>query len=433
LVLGFVGTILFSNIVVHTLNGGKNAGALGELAVLVSDVPKFVRSLDKDIYYKVPPGTHKGKSGFAFSYAAGSKPQAGYLALSRYDGDDELAYVELVDLNQQKVLHRWAPDTDAIFAGSTLKSNHIDLLVDRHRSRMKFRHPFITEDGGMIAKMGTPLFKVDACSKLVWMNDSYLFHHSIERDDEHTFWTAYHVEPTTMRQVNKEDFLEDGIAAFDGDGELVSTVSVAQIFLDNGMPHVVYGGSEYERNPIHLNDVEPVLADGPFWKKGDLFLSMRSPSIVMLYRPSTNKIIWHRAGPWIHQHDVDVLDDHSIAIHNNNSAEFYGYRGALGNVDVTIYDFATGQIDSPWKAALEKHNVLAETEGLYDVLPNDELFIEEHNYGRLLHLTKGGEVVWEYVNRAKQGDVYRLGWSRLLSPAMGKQIADSVAKANCSG
>lgn len=197
------------------------------------------------------------------------------------------------------------------------------------------------------------------------------------------------------------------------------------------MPYYVYGGSSMSENPIHLNDIQPVLEDGPHWKKGDLFLSLRSPSLVMLYRPSTNKILWHRVGPWSHQHDVDILDDHRISIYNNNSAEYSGYRKAFDTVEVMIYDFDNDQITSPWHDALEKLDVRAETAGLSTILPNNELFIEEQNYGRLLHITQDGDVVWEYVNRAKMGRVFRVGWNRLLSREQGDKLAATLAKASC--
>ena len=73
-------------------------------------------------------------------------------------------------------------------------------------------------------------------------------------------------------------------------------------------------GNDYENDPIHLNDIQPVDFDGDYWKKGDVFLSIRNQSMIMLYRPSTNQIIWIGNGPYLHQHDVDIIDDHRIAI-----------------------------------------------------------------------------------------------------------------------
>jgi hypothetical protein len=40
------------------------------------------------------------------------------------------------------------------------------------------------------------------------------------------------------------------------------------------------------------------------------------------------------------------------------------------------------------------------------VLPNGELSVEEQNYGRLIRLTLDGDVVREYVNRARLGRVF---------------------------
>ena len=61
-------------------------------------------------------------------------------------------------------------------------------------------------------------------------------------------------------------------------------------------------------NPIHLNDIQPVNEDSNFWIKGDVFLSLRNQSMILLYRHSTNKIIWKGVGHTYYQHDVDILN-----------------------------------------------------------------------------------------------------------------------------
>ena len=124
-------------------------------------------------------GKLAGKAGFAFSYPAGTRPDAGYLLLSRYDGDDERSYVELVDLNAQTVLHRWAPDIDAINARSQLKSSKVNLARDRNLRRYVIYHPYPTEDGGLVFQSESPLVKIDACSRVVWINDEAVFHHAV--------------------------------------------------------------------------------------------------------------------------------------------------------------------------------------------------------------------------------------------------------------
>ena len=161
-VAAFVGVILVSAIArktADTAEGNKRFGLVGEAALALSmapenlmrpvrllingaSIPDVIRHLRNEDYLIVEetPGI-AGKAGFRFSYPAGTRPDAGYLLLSRYDGDDARSYVELVDLNAQTVLHRWAPDIDAIYARSHLQSHYVNLARDRNLRRYLFHAP----------------------------------------------------------------------------------------------------------------------------------------------------------------------------------------------------------------------------------------------------------------------------------------------------
>ena len=93
--------------------------------------------------------------------------------------------------------------------------------------------------------------------------------------------------------------------------EIINAIN--EIFAENNLSHLIVTAKE-TGNPFHLNDIQPVLTDGSFWKKGDLFLSLRNLSMIMLYRPSTNKVLWHQQGPWIYQHDVDIMSENDLSI-----------------------------------------------------------------------------------------------------------------------
>ena len=54
------------------------------------------------------------------------------------------------------------------------------------------------------------------------------------------------------------------------------------------------------------------------------------------------------------------------------------------------------------------------SQGRSEILPNDDLFIEESNYGRTLFFNSDGSLRWTHVNRAENGNVYTVGWSRIL-------------------
>ena len=192
-VAAFVAVILVSAIArktADTAEGNKRFGLVGEAALALSlvpenvirparmlingaSIPELIRHLRSEDYLivKETPGI-AGKAGFRFSYPAGTRPDAGYLLLSRYDGDDARSYVELVDLNAQTVLHRWAPDIDAINARSHLQSHLTNIARDINLRRYLIVHPYPTEDGGLVFKSAipSPLVKIDACSHVVWIN-----------------------------------------------------------------------------------------------------------------------------------------------------------------------------------------------------------------------------------------------------------------------
>ena len=197
--------------------------------------------------------------------------------------------------------------------------------------------------------------------------------------------------------------------------------SVSQILIDNGLGYLIFstGTKDFEKDPIHLNDIQPVDFDGKFWKKGDIFLSLRNQSMIVLYRPLTNKIIWKWVGPFSQQHDVDILDDYRISIFNNNAINVIGDKNILdGYNEVIIYDFKTNKHNSYLKESLIKNSIRTRTQGLSEILPNGDLFIEENNSARLLYFNSDGTLKWTFLNRSKNGKTYNLGWSEFCMMLM---------------
>ena len=143
--------------------------------------------------------------------------------------------------------------------------------------------------------------------------------------------------------------------------------------------------------------------------------------MIVLYRQSTNKIIWKGTGHFYRQHDVDILDSERISIFNNNSLEgTEGYFG--GGSVVVIYDFKKDKYSKYLSEALIKNKVKTLMEGRSEILPNGDLFIEESNRGRTLFFNADGTLRWEHYNRAADDKVYRVGWSRILHSAQDIKI-----------
>ena len=315
---------------------------------------------------------------------------------------------ELIDLSRRETVHVW----------------HLPPLPGAVPV-----YPF--PDGSLFVPARWSVMRIDACSNVEWRRElESMVHHSIERDADGNFWMP--ARSGRRRLFNRKDELLKLSPA----GDVLARISLTDALARNGYRHLLYGMHDYGDSyfQLHVNDVEPVLRDGPFWRRGDLFVSLRANSVVLLYRPVTGEVVWLQQGPWLHQHDVDVVGDSEISVFSNNAAitRGGGHR-VLGANEVYVHDFATGEARSPWREAMRRHDVRTETMGTATVFDDGGLMVEENDYGRVLRLSADGALLWSYVNRASDGRVYRLGWSRYLDAEYGAEVARSVAAADCAG
>ncbi len=342
-----------------------------------------------------------------------------FLLLSRYDGDLKEGVVELIDLTTFEIVHTWNPDIDAFNALVEQVDEFENIVRDGNDRRQRLFHPKLTKDGGLLIN-SIALRKIDACSRLIFQNTHDIFHHSIETDIDGNIWVPSNIYPQSLpiEKVGREvtNFFDDAIVKLSSEGKVLYEKSVSQIFIDNGLEYLLFAhGNGYEKDPIHLNDIQPVNFDGEFWRKGDVFLSIRSQSMVLLYRPSTNEILWKGTGPFFQQHDVDILDNNRISVFNNRSIN--GINGTSivdGHNEVIIYNFQTDEYSSYLKGSMTTNDVRTIMEGRSQILPNGALFIEETNFARTLYFNKDGSLRWSHVNRAENGNVYSVNWSRIL-------------------
>lgn len=425
LAFGALGLIATAAAVRSKTEGHDTYGRFGDIAFWLSKLPsnfidgvKLILEGQKADLAAKNPDWLIGKAGFAAYLDA---PRRGTLVLSRYDGDAGQSVVEIVDLATFQVIHRIAPDFAALRERSTLEVARMDLDAYLRPGRYRMNHPLIEPGGGVVFQGTSPLARLDPCGGIDWTIDR-LFHHSVEHHPDGGYITSMHYDPPRIDNVTG-NFIEDVIVHVSPEGQILYEKSVPELLLKNGLAHWVFGLDFYSDDPVHLNDVEVAPNDGPHWRAGDMFLSLRNVSAIVQYRPSENRVIWYRQGPWVNQHDVDLLDDNRLSVFDNR--RFNGARGPYvdGANDVMIYDFRTDRVTSPWRAALARERVQSFSEGRSQVLGDGGVFVEESNYGRILVLDGAGNLVWDYVNRADNGSVYILSWSRILPDVAPESLA----------
>jgi len=335
-----------------------------------------------------------------------------YILLSTYDKKANQSVAKLIRLSDQKVMHQWVPDYDAIIK---LLGKQNKFWPDQNRHDLRLYHPLLTSDGSLVFNnVLSPLIKIDKNSKLVWSVNG-IFHHSIEVDADGNIWVPSVIKPTAFLPGILTDYKDDAITELTANGKMLFQKSVAQILVENGYQALLLGMGQYEKDMLHLNDIQPALTTGKYWMKGDLLVSIRNRSAVFLYRPSTNKILWLKAGPWLNQHDVNFVDSTRISVFGNDVVRVFGEDRPLnGYSEEYIFNFKTNKTEMPYTAFLKKAKFATPSEGRADILPGGDLFVEETNKNRLLR-GNASNVIWQYVDRIDKHSVAALSWSRFIS------------------
>lgn len=434
LLLGCLLAIGFGAAVLDAEREEFRFGSVSRAALTVAEIPQSAkRMLRAESAIRVwASEQYKSKpTGWSFPNGPMKGPD-GYILQSRYDGTEKRHKIDLVSLPTMRTVHGWTLDPDRLLEGVTYFSRFND---HRAQNATRFReiHPWIEENGDLIVKdHNSPLFRVDACGKPLWILQDAVYHHSTEADAEGNLWIPSFAERNTF--AVKHSFWEDLIKQVSPSGKPLYSKSVTQILMRHGYDNWLFGMDVYNDDPTHLNDIEPVLSDGPYWKKGDLFLSLRNVSAVMLYRPSTDEIVWMKRGPWMSQHDVDILDDHRIGIYDN-AAEDRGIEEKPyfpSSSQVMVYDFASNKISLPLEKAMKDNHIQTLSAGLFTILPDGSTMIEDVTGGRFFIFRRDGRTAAEYVNRAKDGWIYHLGWSRYIDRAKGDIILRNLRKVRCN-
>ena len=408
-----VALILIVTVAALVRSADKN-GVAGAFAMQIGAIPDTIGDWWKGgapyfngPYEKLPGGFQRN--------VAGGFVDPGYVLITPYDPKRGRATVQLIRLSDGAMLKEWLPDIAAINARSTFKSAIVNLAVDKTVDRVRPMHPMLMANGDLIIHDNTPLARIDGCGKPRWVLDG-IYHHSLERGADGTLWIPNRLPKSSVPGAGAK-FADELLANVTEDGKVLKTERLIDIFDRNGMGSL-WRGRPYAEDPFHLNDIEPVLTSGPYWQQGDLLLSMRNMSLVLLYRPSTGKVLWSKAGPWSAQHDVTILDDHRIMLFDNNVRWGVSGRAVDGNSRLLVYDFKTDTVSSPLAATFAKRGIATATQGRATPLVNGDVMVEETERGMLERIAPDGSLRWRYVSADSSGRRLWLSWARYLDPTV---------------
>ncbi len=427
--------ILSSSLIKYHYDGGKNYKNLRNLTLFLAELPIWIKEILKNKTFNLnkPPKLFKHKDKIKFQNFIKNNRNA-ILVVPRYDQKLSRSVVDLIDLNNFKLIHRYSHDIDKMHQQVQNTVIFPRINIDDAPIRYRYYHPLILKDGSLISGSDrSPLFKIDFCSNLEWVNDEVVFHHSRMLDHDKNIWSPIELIPQSdlVKNYKINDYKDDAIAKINSDGKILYKKSVTEILIENNIFPKNFAFSSAKSNqidPIHLNDIEPALYDTKFWKKGDVFLSVRKQSAIIHYRPKTNELINYITGPFAWQHDVDIISNKEISIFNNN--DFYENNEYS---EVVIYDFEKKNFRKIHNNQLKKNNFKTDSNGLSQILNDGSLMVEETVHGRILFFDKDGNKEWEFINKDENGDIGRVTWSRIIEDEdMIKSLKNLINNTKCS-
>lgn len=404
----FLTAIFFAWAVFHIMNGGqrfnsKTANAIIEFAQFPSKVFHWTnwradeRIIDDTSF---PNGIHY--------YSDTANVPLGYL-LTSYVDDRKDINIQLIDVKKNTEIKKWH-----IIADSILRKTNSPIL---DKKNLRIIHPILLKDSSIIFNTSASLFKINAQSKIEWCNN-IIFHHSIEYANDTSLWACSRIINKQPFYITEKDSLaNDAITLVNAaNGKIIFQKTVYNILKENNYSYLL-GIGLYQPDAIHLNEIYPAKTNSKYWQIGDLLISMRHRSTVFLYRPSTNKILWLKTGPWNNQHSCKFMDSTHIMVLGNDviSSGFNNSQNTLLNNrnHLYVYNFETNTVDTPYYKMLDKLDPKTLTEGRISVLPNGDIFMEETNNGKIYIFDKD-KLKLTYCHRVDNKHIQMQNWSRFI-------------------
>jgi hypothetical protein len=343
-----------------------------------------------------------------YFYRRARDPRTGVL---RHDRDRAFAGVTLftsghaakallVDMSGE-VVHQW----QAPFSTLWTDPPHIDgtpvedALVAIHKAHLLPNGDLIV---GYSAAGATPwgygMAKLDQTSRVLWTYAGRV-HHDLSVRADGTIYTlthAVHAEPPPgLGHRLRQAWIEDYVVLLSPEGKELAKVGITEAFRRSryaGLLGLVE--RNLEGDLWHTNAVEPVdeaLAarlDGV--EAGQALISLRQVDCLAIVDVDDGVVVWAVLGPWRAQHDPDILENGDLLLFDNS-----GHLGPGGPSRVLEIDPTTLAVT--WQYAGSARDPFATSaRGSQQRLPNGNTLITESLAGRILEVTRSGDVVWEY-------------------------------------
>ncbi len=321
-----------------------------------------------------------------------------------------------------RVVHQWQLPYDAIWERTAaVPKPPSDRFIYWRKARVLPNGDLIAiaVEAGM-TPWGLGLVRMDSSSRVVWKYLQRVHHDFCVAGDGRVFTLIHRIRREPLQGIPsvKAPFLEDLIVVLSAQGQELRRASVYAALATSPykllLEHVPYNehGDYLHTNAIEL--LPPRGASGI--AAGSLLLSMREIGFVGVVDTASMSCTWGTTGPWLEQHDPDLLDNGNILLFDNRGR--LGESGGQSRV-IEINPMTHGV---EWCYEGNEHErFYSEVRSSQQRLPNGNTLITESDAGRVIEVTRDGDIVWEFVNPAVRDDcpgaVPAVCWAARVTPA----------------
>ena len=310
----------------------------------------------------------------------------------------------LMDM-QGKTVHEWKRPMQDVWSNPPHVVRAVpDSFIHWRRCHMFPNGDLITIYVGVgDSPWGYGLVKFDKDSNVIWDYAANV-HHDIDVLQDGSVVTLTHEfrPPQQIPHIYLEraatHVLDDFVVKLTPDGKETAKVSILEAFANSPYHNLLQVLEDFEWDPLHANSVDVIdeefAARHEFADVGDVLVSLRSRGVLAVIDMETAKVKWASYGPFYRQHDAEALPNGNIMLFDNR-----GHVGAGG--PTRIIELNPISLAVEWSfAGNDSEWLYSRTRGMQQVLPNDNVLITESDGGRILEVTRAGEVVWEFRNPA---------------------------------
>ena len=314
----------------------------------------------------------------------------------------------LVDMDGQ-VRHTWRLPFQDLWKHPP----HVDRPVPP--SFVHWRRAHLFPNGDLIAMYeaagdtpwGYGLVKVDRDSNVIWSVADHI-HHDLQVGSDGSVTTLAHewrdadTAPVPGAEHLGRVLLDDFVLQVSSDGEVTKRVSLLDAISKSDYVDLLTTVDGEEWDLLHTNTVElitPEFADHhDFATAGQVMLSFRSRNALAILDLDSEQIVWASCGAYRAQHDPDVLPNGNVMLFDN-----HGHAGLGG--PSRILEIAPETQAIVWSyAGTQSEPLYSLVRSTQQLLPNDNILITESDAGRILEITRDGDICWEYRNPATLPD-----------------------------